>query len=121
VSCGSSADEPTPRRTAADASVDDAKVGDAKAGAAQDDSAAAMPTGMGDVCVNQNDCAGKDAAYCAIKPPDPTGTCTVKDCNAATNDCPTGFVCCDFVIDPVPNYCSLEADFAMLKQMNMCL
>jgi hypothetical protein len=81
----------------------------------------AMPSGMGDVCSGPEDCAGTEATYCAKKPADETGTCTVEDCDAATNDCPAGYACCHFAISSVPNYCSPQAEYDMLKGMNMCL
>lgn len=68
------------------------------------------PTGLGDACTSSEDCAGKEADYCALDPakPDEPGGCTLSNCNPGPTICPQhlGLVCCAFSnIEDYPSMC----------------
>ena len=63
----------------------------------------AGPTGLGEACSSNDDCADYDADYCD-QPPGSVGTCTVKDCNLDPDDCPLDYTCCEFLYEPM-NFC----------------
>ena len=49
------------------------------------------PTGAGEACESDDDCAGTDATYC-----DPYfKVCVVQGCSLEPDDCFVGFECCD--------------------------
>jgi hypothetical protein len=50
------------------------------------------PTGQGMSCASDADCAGTDATYCETFT---AHTCFVQGCSLTTNDCFSGYSCCD--------------------------
>ena len=76
-----------------------------------------LPTGMGEVCAGEEDCAGYEADYCLMQPGDDEGVCTVQDCSVDPDDCPDGYICCDFSIPAVPNFCATDEQYAELGSM----
>ncbi len=56
------------------------------------DGSSSMPTGLGEPCSSEADCAGFDAKFCAPQ----TRACMINSCADGTNACPTTTVCCDF-------------------------
>lgn len=84
-----------------------------------------LPSGLGDVCSTSDDCAGKDASFCAIDPsnPDMSGACTIQDCADGTNHCPEeqGFVCCKFAnIGGHPSICVPQSSYDSLGEFLGC-
>lgn len=76
-----------------------------------------LPTGMGEICAGDEDCADYEADYCLMQPGDDEGVCTVQNCSVDPDDCPDGYLCCDFTIPSVPNFCVTDAQFAELGSM----
>lgn len=77
------------------------------------------PTGMGEVCTEDGEeCAGFEADYCAIQPGNDEGYCTITGCAAAPDNCPDGYLCCDFPDGfDIENFCVTEADFELMSSM----
>jgi hypothetical protein len=62
------------------------------AGAQEDAASRPEPTGEGEFCKTNADCASFDAKFCA-----PTmGACLIHDCASKTNACSSVSVCCDY-------------------------
>ncbi len=61
-----------------------------------DDAGDAISTGMGEYCESDEDCAGYDADFCALDPFTQAGGCTIKNCIEEPDNCPPGWVCCNF-------------------------
>jgi len=76
-----------------------------------------LPSGLGEVCKAEEDCAGFDADYCAMDPAAGEGFCTITDCSPNPDDCPEGYLCCAFIITSVPYFCTTEADHAAMGGM----
>jgi len=79
----------------------------ADAGASDGAVVADLPTGMGEICTTDADCAGYDADFCPFNPETGEGSCTIKDC-IGDNDgiCPPEWRCCDFPeFIPYPPFC----------------
>jgi len=76
-----------------------------------------LPSGMGEVCAGEEDCAGYEADYCLIQMGEEEGVCTIQDCSVDPDDCPDGYLCCDFSIPSVPNFCATDERFADLGTM----
>ena len=64
------------------------------------------PTGLGDSCTTQADCAGKEASYCEVLA---AHVCLVNDCASNTAGCPSGFVCCDLTTFVGTSLCVIES------------
>jgi hypothetical protein len=84
-----------------------------------------LPSGLGDACSTSDDCAGKEASFCAIDPsnPDMSGACTIQDCADGTNECPKdlGLVCCDFAnIADHPSICVPQSSYDSLGDFLGC-
>ncbi len=54
------------------------------------------PTGMGEYCESQEDCADYEADYCVLDPFTQAGGCTIKNCTEEPDNCPPGWTCCNF-------------------------
>jgi hypothetical protein len=76
-----------------------------------------LPTGMGEVCTGDEDCAGYEADYCLMEYGADEGVCTVQNCSVDPGDCPDGYLCCDFTIPEVPNFCATDEQYADLGSM----
>ena len=63
------------------------------------------PTGNGNACTSDADCAGKDANYCELFV---SHTCLVNNCTASPDSCFTGSECCEFPGTPIPSLCLAE-------------
>ncbi len=76
-------------------------------GAVEDGTVADLPTGMGESCKTNDDCAGYDANFCPFNPESGEGTCTIRDCTGDNDGvCPTDWRCCDFPdFIPYPPFC----------------
>jgi hypothetical protein len=68
----------------------DAATGDEDAGS--DEGEPTEPTGVGEPCDSDADCAPFDAQFCALQ----TNTCLIDRCATGENDCGTGRACCDY-------------------------
>jgi hypothetical protein len=82
-----------------------------------------MPSGLGDTCGDNDDCACKEASYCAINPNEPPGHCAIPDCLDGTNECPEGLVCCAFSRAPgYPSMCisSNKEDYDNIDKLVGC-
>ena len=75
------------------------------------------PSGLGETCSGDADCAGYEADYCLISYGETEGYCTVQGCAVDPDDCPDGYGCCDFTIGGVPNFCAEDGDLAELGDM----
>ena len=53
----------------------------------------AMPSGLGEMCTGNADCASFDATFCDSVM---THTCLVEKCATGENACPASWACCDF-------------------------
>jgi hypothetical protein len=63
------------------------------AGAEQTDgSSTSEPTGVGEYCDTDADCAAFDAKYCAV----PTHSCLVESCATGEHTCSSTAACCDY-------------------------
>jgi hypothetical protein len=58
-----------------------------------DAESAKVPTGFADSCTTNEQCAGKEADYCAVNPLEGKGMCTVRGCNS-NDECPSDYYCC---------------------------
>lgn len=79
------------------------------------------PTGLGEPCEDDEDCAGYEAAMCAINPLTQQGEyCTLEDCTPA--DCPDGWQCCDCLDDDPLNSlaCAKDEDAELLSTLGGC-
>lgn len=65
-----------------------------------------MPTGVGEQCTTQEDCASFDAGYCMQNPRDGSKVCVIANCESDT-DCPPGNTCMDLsqILPGTPNIC----------------
>jgi hypothetical protein len=55
------------------------------------DGGTAAPTGLGEICTDQAQCAQYEASYCIVNIATKEGICTIQNC---TDNCPGDFVCC---------------------------
>jgi len=53
------------------------------------------PTGLGEPCASDTDCAAYDASYCMLL--FTPNMCMLPDCTTSPDDCPEGYTCCDVV------------------------
>jgi hypothetical protein len=60
------------------------------------------PTGQGETCNTDADCAEFEANYCEK---DITNTCLIQHCNVEANNCSPGYMCCDFSWYDLPTTC----------------
>jgi hypothetical protein len=89
----------------------EAEDGDASLDAGEGGSASAS-TGIGTSCAVQSDCKGLKADYCAIDPTGKSSICTVQNCKTASNDCPKGYTCCEFIPSlDYPDFCMPNAQW----------
>lgn len=72
----------------------DASLAAADREAGDDDSGEIDATGLGDSCVDETDCEGKDASYCLVNPTNGEGACTIQGCTDADGSCPGEYRCC---------------------------
>jgi len=56
----------------------------------------AGPAGLGEACTNAEDCILDGTDHCAINLGETEGFCTIRDCSAEPDDCPTDWKCCNF-------------------------
>ena len=56
------------------------------------------PTGQGESCVSQDDCATYEADYCDV---DGSSKCLWSGCNSTSGNCSPGYLCCSIA----PNLC----------------
>jgi hypothetical protein len=63
------------------------------------------PSGLGDSCTTQEDCAGKEASYCETNR---AKNCLVPNCQT-DEDCFIGWECCDLTTFGLPALCVREA------------
>lgn len=52
-----------------------------------------LPSGLGDHCTTDDDCAGQQASFCERFQ---TNTCMLQDCATGTTRCPNEWSCCDY-------------------------
>jgi hypothetical protein len=72
---------------------------------------AAVP-GLGASCFSPVDCENyTEASYCLQQSSAMEGYCTIPDCLVKPDDCPEGYVCCDFKVESIPNFCTEEQQF----------
>ncbi len=77
-----------------------------------------LPSGMGKVCTEAGgECANEEADYCVLQPGNLEGYCSLQDCIADPNNCPGTYICCDFSIDGIPNFCASKEDFELMTSM----
>jgi hypothetical protein len=57
------------------------------------------PTGLGNPCTSDADCAGNDATYCDLFV---TKGCLVQGCSLSPDNCPEGYECCDLSAYMIP-------------------
>ena len=79
------------------------------------------PTGLGEPCDSDEDCAEYEASMCAINPLTEEGVyCTLEDCTPA--DCPEGWQCCDCLdVDPLNSLaCATDEDAVPLVNLAGC-
>lgn len=74
---------------------------------------AGLPAGMGDSCQNSDDCASKQADYCAYSPAQ-GGMCTLSDCTTGPESCPPGFRCLDTTALGMVRMCIPEASWTQM-------
>jgi hypothetical protein len=99
---------PIPDASIPDASIPDASISDrgldaGRQGDATSDSNTidgsstkdGSNSGLGDPCSKPQECAGKQANFCAAGSAMPTGFCTYKDCTVTPDSCPSSWSCCD--------------------------
>ncbi len=69
-----------------------------------------LPTGMGNHCLEQVDCEGFEADFCAKDPASEEGNCTFQDCQIGPDeDCPSQWKCCKLPAGiPFPSFCIPE-------------
>ncbi|MDD5306173.1 MAG: hypothetical protein PHU25_02520 [Deltaproteobacteria bacterium] len=80
-----------------------------------------LPTGLGESCTDNEQCADYEADYCAINPLTQEGFCTVENCTVSPDDCPQGYRCCDSPESyGQPNLCILPADYDTLHGAGLC-
>ena len=60
------------------------------------------PTGEGQPCVSDADCAGFDASFCELFV---SHTCLVRGCSVAPDSCSSGRECCDLTAFGLPTLC----------------
>ena len=68
------------------------------------------PVGQGTYCENDDDCRGYETDFCVIIP-GLGGYCSNRDCTVDPNDCPGGYVCCDYEMEH-PDACLSPAKWA---------
>lgn len=79
------------------------------------------PSGLGEPCDSDEDCAEYEASMCAVNPLTQEGVyCTLADCTPA--DCPDGWQCCDCLdVDPLNSLaCATDQDAAQLSSLAGC-
>jgi len=84
-----------------------------------DGESANAPTGFGDPCTEQNQCADKEADFCAINPLDEKGMCTIRGCNS-DEECPAGYYCCLAPESWGGHVCVTKEVYDMGNQAGMC-
>lgn len=62
---------------------------------------------FGRACADDSGC-GEPAPFCALKPGDPEGYCTVTGCLDDPSVCPSGYSCMDLTAFGVPDFCALD-------------
>ncbi len=83
------------------------------------DTDSGLPSGLGEPCTEDGgECDGFEADYCAINPTSGDGYCTVLGCATEPDDCPEGYLCCDFppTIEQ-ENFCVTEAEFEEMASL----
>ena len=79
------------------------------------------PTGLGEPCQSDADCAGYEADFCAVNPMSGDGYCTIEDC--ALGECPAPYLCCDCTESTMlpPGFaCLTEDDASLASSMGGC-
>ncbi len=84
------------------------------------DEGAALPTGLGEVCEGDKDCEDLEADFCTNSPVEPIGYCTVKDCTAAPDNCPSGYQCCLFPMQGISDFCITPDEHVSMTAEGMC-
>lgn len=95
---------------------------DADLDAFTDDAKNETITGLGDDCVEQSNCEGKDADYCALDPVTGVGVCTITDCTTDPDNCPVGYRCCRTPEElDYPLLCLSQSQYEFAVGISMCL
>lgn len=67
---------------------------------------------LGEACTSDEDCAVYNADYCLVIPNEPEGFCTLLNCSAAPDNCPSGYTCCMAPADAFyPTHCMADDVF----------
>jgi hypothetical protein len=74
-----------------------------------------LPTGLGEVCAGEDGCAGFEADYCAQRPGEATGYCTIENCTGSPDNCPGDYTCCLFIV--ADNFCATAEDIEAMGPM----
>jgi hypothetical protein len=72
------------------------------------------PSGLGKLCSADDSCKSYEASYCVVVP-SLGGYCSFKNCSIEHDDCPAGYICCDYNIDGYPNACLSPAKWTEYK------
>ncbi len=62
------------------------------------------PSGLGKLCESDDECAEHEADFCVIVPGS-GGYCSFDDCTIDPNDCPGGYLCCEYNLEGNPRIC----------------
>lgn len=80
---------------------------------------AAVP-GLGASCFSSIDCENYgEANYCLQENSAAEGYCTIPDCTVEPDDCPEDYICCDFRVESIPNFCTEKQQFETVLHV-MC-
>lgn len=82
------------------------------------DTDTSMPSGLGELCENSDQCAGYEADFCLVDPDSGVGFCTVQDCTPGS--CPTGYLCCDCSAIFYPIFCMPLEGVEAMEQYCEC-
>lgn len=80
------------------------------------DAEAAVPTGLGEPCKEQTQCAQYEASYCVVNMATQEGICTIQNC---TDNCPGDFVCCKLPASYGGSVCIEAAASEQLSQLGI--
>lgn len=77
------------------------------------------PTGIGQECADNDDCADFEADVCAVNPMTKVGYCTIVDCSPG--ECPSGYQCCTCAgEDKTRDICLTDTQAGLATQVGTC-
>lgn len=79
-----------------------------------------LPSGLGEECKDNSECAAYKANQCTANDFVPVGYCTVGNCTEAANPCPSGYTCCAFTDPAMAEPCLENDEFDMVNNMGLC-